>query len=111
MPSIGTQPAALALLAVSLAVLDASAAAADVTPSGAPCTATEAQNWWVPTPGKTGGSDFGHVHLGACTPDEQTVKGVTVVHLKVQLHDNPSTIDYVSGVVKTDGNETTVVKD
>jgi hypothetical protein len=111
MPFSTTRSAALALLALPTTLLGAGPAAADVTPSGVPCANTEAQNWWVPTPNKTGGTNFGHIHLAACTPDEQHISGVSKVHVKLTLHDNPSKMNYASLVIKTDSAEVTSYKE
>ncbi len=70
----------------------------------------ESQAWWAPTPGTTGGNDFGHVHLGACIPERDTITGVTTIPVKVILHHNPGTLRDLSVVFKTTNSETTVAK-
>lgn len=69
----------------------------------------EAQGWWTQTPGKDG-TDFGHVHVGACIPERETISGISNFNIRVILHDNPGTLRYVALVVKGAGYETTVAK-
>jgi hypothetical protein len=56
------------------------------------------------------GTNFGHVHVGACIPERETIRGVVPFNIRVILHDNPSTLRYVAVVVKGPGYETTVAK-
>ena len=70
----------------------------------------ESQAWWAPTPGTTGGNDFGHVHIGACIPERDTVTGPTVVPVRVILHHNPGRLRDISMVFKTTNSEVTVAK-
>jgi hypothetical protein len=69
----------------------------------------EAQGWWVRTPGENG-TDFGHVHVGACIPERETISGFVPLNIRVILHDNPGTLRYVGIVVKGSGYEQTVAK-
>jgi hypothetical protein len=70
----------------------------------------EAQAWWKPNPGTTGGKDFGHVHVGACIPERNTLSADTTIPVTVILHENPGTLQDISLVFKTDESETTVAK-
>jgi hypothetical protein len=69
----------------------------------------DAQGWWTQTPGGTG-QDFGHVHIGACIPERETVNGIIPFNIRVVLHDNPSTLRYVGIVIKGSGYEYTIAK-
>lgn len=109
-----------ALLIVASVLLPVPAAAADVPCLGAPAdnpaagypqarSFIDTQTWWRPEAGQTG-NDFGHVHLGLCFPDRETLAGTTTLHVRVLLHDNPGHGNYVSMVVKGTDYETTVQK-
>lgn len=69
----------------------------------------ETQGWWVQTPGQNG-TDFGHVHSGACIPERETISGTVPFDLRIIMHDNPGVLRYVAVVVKGPGYETTVAK-
>jgi hypothetical protein len=69
----------------------------------------ESQGWWTQTPGQTG-TDFGHIHVGACIPERETIRGVVPLDVRVILHDNPGTLRYLGIVVKGAGYEATVAK-
>jgi len=47
----------------------------------------EAQGWWQP--------DAGHVHLTACVPLFQSVSGSFTIPVRVVLHDNPGTVNFM----------------
>jgi hypothetical protein len=101
------RPAALAaILALLVMAVPAHAAPDPVTCTGYPehRTFVEGQTWWQTTPGKTG-SDFGHVHIGACLPLEQTVSGVVGIDVRIILHDNPGKFDYWNPVLKSNSQE------
>ncbi|WP_146187526.1 hypothetical protein, partial [Arthrobacter sp. HMWF013] len=56
-------------------------------------------------------TNTGHVHLGACIPEGETISsGNLTVNVRVVLHDNPGTANYVAMVFKTSDTETTVQK-
>ncbi|MDX6706923.1 MAG: hypothetical protein QOI48_2769 [Solirubrobacteraceae bacterium] len=72
------------------------------------------QSWWKTTPGKAG-TDFGHVHVGACIPEREQMVGATIpLDVRLVLHDNPAkkTNQYpgLSIVVKGKSQETTIAK-
>jgi hypothetical protein len=69
----------------------------------------DAQAWWTQTPGK-GGDDFGHLHVGACIPERETLTGTVPLNVRVIFHDNPGTFVYLSLVLKGTDYETTVSK-
>jgi hypothetical protein len=124
--SIATQPdrlpmilaraaAALAALALVLWILTqanpAIRSAAGATPDRLTCAAypeprvfLESQTWWIGTPGKTG-TTFGHMHVGACLPTEQTVSGIIGIDVRIILHDNPGHFDYWNPVLVSDTQE------
>jgi hypothetical protein len=64
----------------------------------------ESQTWWIQTPGKTG-TTFGHMHVGACLPTEQTVRGIIGIDVRIILHDNPGHFDYWNPVLVSDAEE------
>src|SRR6266571_4361209 len=51
---------------------------------------SESQAWWTRFPGQTG-TDFGHVHEGACIPERDTLNHDFDIDLRLMLHDNPGT--------------------
>ena len=60
------------------------------------------------TPGQSG-TDFGHVHIGACLPSEQRVSGTVHLDIRVIVHDGQgATFDRIEPVIKTDAIETTL---
>ena len=65
----------------------------------------EAQAWWMPTPGKSGGADHGHGHFGACIPLEQTLTGYVEIDWVAKLHFNPGYIKRVIAELSTDSSE------
>ena len=69
----------------------------------------ENQTWWTPGPGQTGPNQ-GHVHLGACIPERETLNANFTMHVRVVMHDNPGKGNYVSMVFKGPSYETTVQK-
>ncbi len=69
----------------------------------------ETQSWWTPEPGQTGTNE-GHVHLGACLPERETLTADTTIAVRIVMHNNPGHGNYVSMVVKGTDYETTVQK-
>lgn len=65
---------------------------------------TESQAWWTTTPGKTG-TNFGHLHVGACMPFKQQVSGILSLNIRLIMHENPGIFDYLNPVLKTDNQE------
>ena len=66
----------------------------------------ENQTWWTPGPDQTGPNQ-GHVHLGACIPERETLRANFTMHVRVVMHDNPGKANYVSMVFKGPSYETT----
>jgi hypothetical protein len=64
----------------------------------------ESQSWWLRTPGGSG-TDFGHMHVGACMPYHQTVSGVIGLDVRIILHDNPGRFDYLNPVLVSNSQE------
>ena len=64
----------------------------------------EAQAWWLPTSGKTGGTDHGHGHFGACIPLEQTLTGYVTIDWVAKLHFNPGYIKKIIAEVSNDAS-------
>jgi hypothetical protein len=64
----------------------------------------ESQSWWMRTPGASG-TEFGHMHLGACMPYHQRLSGIVGVDVRVILHDNPGAFDYLNPVLVSNGQE------
>ena len=64
----------------------------------------ESQSWWMQTPGANG-TDFGHMHLGACMPYDQTLTGIVGIDVRIILHDNPGTFDYLNPVLVSNSQE------
>ena len=57
------------------------------------------------------GNNFGHVHVGSCIPERESISEATIpVDVRVILHDNPGTLDYVGIVVKGTSYEKTIAK-
>jgi hypothetical protein len=96
---IRTSLAAAALLAAT-----AWSANAATLPNGTRCIRQESQSWWMKTPGKNG-TQFGHLHVGACMPWGQTVRGKFTIPVTVVMHDNPGRFQYFNPVYKTDSDE------
>lgn len=69
----------------------------------------ESQAWWTRTPGSSG-TDFGHLHLGACIPEREIVTRPQRLDVRVVMHQNPGRLKYVSLVVKGRDYEQTVAK-
>ncbi|TQJ38099.1 hypothetical protein FBY33_0091 [Arthrobacter sp. SLBN-112] len=89
------------------------APAADSTAYGETRQFVDAQAWWMPDTDQANNSitNTGHVHLGACIPERETISsGNLTVNVRVVLHDNPGTANYVAMVFKTPDRETTVQK-
>lgn len=61
-------------------------------------------------PGTSGGNNFGHVHVGACIPERDTITAPTTFPVRVILHHNPGYLQDVSLVYKTTNSEVTVAK-
>ena len=87
-----------------------------LTTSGTDCASypearqfVEAQAWWTRTPGQAG-RDFGHLHVGACLPERETLRGVVTLDVRLILHDNPGRFAYLALVLKGTDDETTVSK-
>jgi hypothetical protein len=73
----------------------------------------DTQAWWMPDADQANNSttNTGHVHLGACIPELETVSsGNLTVNVRVVLHDNPGNANYVSMIFKTSDTETVVQK-
>ncbi|MBT2565278.1 hypothetical protein J7I84_01990 [Arthrobacter sp. ISL-85] len=73
----------------------------------------DTQSWWMPGTGQadTPITNTGHVHLGACIPERETISsGNLTVNVRVVLHDNPGQANYVSMVFITSDAETAVQK-
>ena len=76
-----------------------------------PTTFVDAQAWWGPTRVGQTQKDLGHVHVGSCIPERESITGTTMpIDLRVILHNNPGTVTYVSVVVKGTNYEDTVAK-
>jgi hypothetical protein len=78
----------------------------------------DAQSWWVPTPGQNG-TDHGHIHVGACIPERETITGSFKLNIRMVLHSPGVQKVYpvggsyppaVSIVLKDDRIETTAYK-
>jgi len=67
----------------------------------------ESNAWWTRFPGQTG-TEFGHVHEGACIPERQTFDHDFDIDLRLMLHDNPGTFAPFDLVTKGVNYETTV---
>jgi hypothetical protein len=71
----------------------------------------EAQAWWTKAPGASATSnDFGHIHVGACVPERDTLTASTTIPVRVIMHGNPGTLLDMSVVFKGTDYETTVAK-
>lgn len=86
------------------------AAAAWTNPAQADCIDQESQSWWMTTPGKSG-TQFGHLHIGACMPWGQTVMDKFTLPVTITMHDNPGSFHYLNPVYKTDSQEISTDKD
>ncbi|MDQ0731106.1 hypothetical protein QFZ57_001900 [Arthrobacter sp. B1I2] len=89
------------------------APAADSTIYGETRQFVDTQAWWMPDTDQANNSitNTGHAHLGACIPEHETISsGNLTVNVRVILHDNPGTANYVAMVFKTSDTETTVQK-
>src|SRR5438093_7713516 len=75
----------------ALFVAEGSAAPNSLTCEGYPQARVfvDAQSWWRTTPGMSG-TDFGHVHVGGCIPERETLSENTQLDVRVMLHDNPA---------------------
>jgi hypothetical protein len=64
----------------------------------------ESQSWWTQTPGASG-TDFGHMHVGACMPFHQKLTGIVGIDVRIILHSNPGTFDYLNPVLVSNSQE------
>jgi hypothetical protein len=71
---------------------------------------TESQSWWLRTPGGSG-TDFGHMHVGACLPFHQPVSRVIGIDVRIILHDNPGQFDYLNPVLVSNSQELSLAHD
>lgn len=116
-PARHSRPRLTALGALLLVVaVAASPGAAAARPDPMTCVGypqsrqfVESQAWWTRTPGQSG-SDFGHLHLGACIPEREVVGRRQRLDVRVMMHNNPGTLKYASLVVKGREYERTVAK-
>src|SRR2546426_10319241 len=78
----------------ALFVAEGSAAPNSLTCEGYPQARVfvDAQSWWRTTPGMSG-TDFGHVHVGGCIPERETLSENTQLDVRGMLHDNPGQLD------------------
>lgn len=60
----------------------------------------DAQAWWSRTPGAEG-DDFGHIHVGACLPERESISHEARLTVRVIMHDNPGELVHVTLVSKT----------
>lgn len=105
----------LALLTAVAVLVGFTASLTSASPDPLTCTGypeprafAEAQTWWMTTAGQTG-TDFGHVHVGACLPSEQRVSGTIGLDLRVIMHgSHGAKFDRIEPVAKTDAQETTL---
>lgn len=71
----------------------------------------EAQSWWRKAPGAPpSATDFGHLHVGACIPERDTVRSDTTVPITVTMHHTPGRLLDISVVYKGRDSEETVAK-
>jgi hypothetical protein len=56
------------------------------------------------------GTDFGHLHVGACMPYRQPVSGVVTLNVRIVMHHNPGEFVYLNPVLKTDTQELSLEK-
>jgi hypothetical protein len=70
----------------------------------------ESQSWWLRTPGALG-TEFGHMHVGACLPYQQTVSGLIGIDVRIILHDNPGQFDYLNPVLVSNSQELSLAHD
>ena len=70
----------------------------------------ESQSWWLRTPGALG-TEFGHMHVGACLPYQQTIRGVIGIDVRIILHDNPGQFDYLNPVLVSNSQELSLAHD
>jgi Bacterial Ig domain len=74
-------------------------------------TFADAQAWWMPTRSAQTGQNLGHVHVGSCIPERESIsEGTIPIDIRVILHNNPGTLMYVGVVVKGTKYEKTVAK-
>lgn len=78
----------------------------------------DAQSWWVPTPGQNG-TDHGHIHVGACIPEGETISGPFKLNIRMVLHSpgvqkvygtGTANVPYMSIVLKDDSIEKSAYK-
>jgi len=93
----------LALLALAAAGFQPGRAQAAVPCLGAPADSpafkyaeprlfVDAQSWWK----QPGDLETRHLHIGACIPERETLRGTIHIDAKIQLHANPGTVYYVA---------------
>ncbi|MDR7161861.1 fibronectin type III domain-containing protein [Arthrobacter sp. BE255] len=79
----------------------------------------DSQSWWLPTEGAApAGTDHGHIHVGACIPERETMTGPFRLDIRMVLHDpglqkvntGSTATPYVSVVMKDSSIETTQSK-
>ncbi|MEW9871925.1 fibronectin type III domain-containing protein [Arthrobacter sp. HS15c] len=107
-------------------VLGAPAPAVADTPNPVTCEGypekrrfVDSQSWWLPTEGATpAGTDHGHIHVGACIPERETMTGPFRLDIRMVLHDpglqkintGSTATPYVSVVMKDSSIEQTQSK-
>jgi hypothetical protein len=103
--------AAILLIVAPVASPTVGSGTAAATPNPLTCSGypehrifLESQTWWITTPGLAG-TNFGHMHVGACLPDRQHVSGLIGIDVRIILHDNPGTFDYFNPVLVSDTQE------
>ncbi|WP_461173627.1 hypothetical protein M1D93_02485 [Arthrobacter sp. Z1-9] len=69
----------------------------------------DAQSWWLPTEGASpAGTNHGHIHVGACIPERETMTGPFTLDVRMVIHDpgaqevytGSTSAPYVSVVMK-----------
>jgi hypothetical protein len=69
----------------------------------------DAQGWWLANPGAPAATmSSGHVHLGACIPDRETVHGPFKMLVKVQMHEHGGSFLSLNVTAKGNGFENKV---
>jgi hypothetical protein len=77
----------------------------------------DSQSWWRPIEGQNG-TDHGHIHVGACIPERQTMTGNFTLNIRMMAHDvgavkvysGTTSVPYTSVVLKDDNIEKTQTK-
>lgn len=73
----------------------------------------ENQAWWMPASDQVNDKDsnHGHAHMGVAIPEREQLVGSTVKFtVRLVMHDNPGTFNYVSMIFKSPSTEVTVQK-